>query len=85
MKLMPTEFLHSIEIEARTAVLNIELYSKARQAGLQIFEVGIPHHPRRAGQPRGARPRAVASAIRELIVFRAKCASSRRGLATHLP
>jgi glycosyltransferase involved in cell wall biosynthesis len=70
LKLMRTDFLRSIELESRSALINAELYCKARRDGLQIVQVPVPHHPRELGRRSGARPRAVVRAIRELIRYR---------------
>ncbi len=72
LKLMRREVLESITLEARSALINAELYYKARYAGWRIAQVAVPHHPRVAGRRSGARPRAIARAIKELIVFRFK-------------
>jgi glycosyltransferase involved in cell wall biosynthesis len=70
MKVMRREVLDSVELRARSALLNTELYYKARYAGWRIAQHPVPHHPRRAGRRSGARPGAIARAIKELIVFR---------------
>jgi glycosyltransferase involved in cell wall biosynthesis len=70
MKVMRREVIASLELRARSALLNTELYYKARHAGWRIAQHPVPHHPRRAGRRSGARPRAIARAIKELIVFR---------------
>jgi glycosyltransferase involved in cell wall biosynthesis len=70
MKVMRREVIDSVDLRARSALLNTELYYKARHAGWRIAQHPVPHHPRRAGRRSGARPRAIARAIKELIVFR---------------
>ncbi len=70
MKVMRREVLDSVQLNARSALINTELYYKARHAGWRIAQCPVPHHPRRAGRRSGARPRAIARAIKELIVFR---------------
>jgi glycosyltransferase involved in cell wall biosynthesis len=70
MKVMRREVLDSVQLNARSALINTELYYKARHAGWRIAQHPVPHHPRRAGRRSGARPRAIARAIKELIVFR---------------
>ncbi|MHB8533720.1 MAG: glycosyltransferase family 2 protein [Solirubrobacteraceae bacterium] len=70
LKLMRREVLESFELEARSALINTELYYKARRAGWRIAQRAVPHHPRRAGRRSGARPRAIARAVRELVVLR---------------
>jgi glycosyltransferase involved in cell wall biosynthesis len=70
MKLMRRELLDTIELRAHSALINTELYYKARYAGFAVAQCPVPHHPRRAGRRSGARPRAIARAIKELVVFR---------------
>ncbi len=70
MKVMRREVLESVELRARSALINTELYYKARYAGWRIAQRPVPHHPRRAGRRSGARPRAILRAIKELIMFR---------------
>jgi glycosyltransferase involved in cell wall biosynthesis len=70
MKMMRREVLESVQLNARSALINTELYYKARYAGWRIVQHPVPHHPRRAGRRSGARPRAIARAIKELILFR---------------
>jgi glycosyltransferase involved in cell wall biosynthesis len=79
LKLMRREVLDSLTLEARSALINAELYYKARYAGWRIAQAPIPHHPRVAGRRSGARPRAIARAIKELFVFRLRI---RRSLPT---
>lgn len=70
LKLMRREVLESLTLEARSALINAELYYKARHAGWRIIQAPVPHHPRVAGRRSGARPRAIARAIKELLLFR---------------
>jgi glycosyltransferase involved in cell wall biosynthesis len=70
MKLMRTDFLRSIDLESRSALINAELYCKARRERRRIVQVPVPHYPRELGRRSGARPRAVLRAIRELVRFR---------------
>jgi glycosyltransferase involved in cell wall biosynthesis len=77
MKVMRTEFLRSIDIESRSALINAELYIKARRSGRRVVQVGVPHHARQMGVRSGARPAAIARAIKELVLFRIRLA--RRG------
>jgi len=74
LKLIRGEFLRSIELENRSALLNAELYFKARQGGWRVMQVPVPHYARRAGRRSGARPRAIARAIKELVLFRVRLA-----------
>ena len=47
------------------AFFTAELLIKLRSEGRSIVEVGIPHYPRTAGSPTGARPRVVFRAVRD--------------------
>ena len=76
LKLMRREVLESLTLEARSALINAELYYKARYAGWRIAQVAVPHHPRVAGRRSGARPRAVDRAIKELLLFRLRIGRS---------
>jgi glycosyltransferase involved in cell wall biosynthesis len=78
MKLMRTDFLRSVDLEAHSAMINAELFWKARRGGWRVAQVGVPHHPRRAGVRSGARPRAIVNAFRELVVFRVRLARPSR-------
>ena len=57
-------------LHADGAMISTELIIRARQAGLAIAEVAIPHHPRTAGTPTGANPRVVVRAFQELWTMR---------------
>ena len=78
LKVMRTDFLRSIHIESRSALMNAELYIKAQRSGRRIAQVPVPHHPRVLGRRSGARPRAIARAIKELILFRIRLARSKQ-------
>ncbi|MGA2872203.1 MAG: glycosyltransferase family 2 protein [Candidatus Dormibacteria bacterium] len=62
-------------ILARSALLNTELYFKARRSGFRIRQVGIVHHPRIAGVRAGGRLVPILRAVRE--VFRLRLALAR--------
>src|SRR5437899_3190758 len=74
LKLMRREVLDHIELTMRSAVINAELYLRADRAGFRIAQVGVEHHPRRAGRRSGARPRAIARAIRDVVRLRYRLA-----------
>jgi glycosyltransferase involved in cell wall biosynthesis len=77
LKIMRTDFLRSIDIESRSALMNAELYIKAQRSGRRVAQVPVPHHPRQLGVRSGARPRAIVRAVKELVLFRIRLA--RRG------
>ena len=82
LKIMRTDFLRSIDIESRSALMNAELYIKAQRAGLRVAQLPVPHHPRQMGVRSGARPRAILRAIKELLLFRIRLARRGRSSAS---
>jgi glycosyltransferase involved in cell wall biosynthesis len=69
-KLMNRRVLETIDIESVGAMVNTELMVKLGRRGASVVEVGVSHHPRRAGEARGANPRVIATAILELLRMR---------------
>ena len=63
-KLFPSAVGRSLRADG--ALISTELVLRARRAGYQIVEVGVPHYPRRAGEATGASPRVVLRAFEEL-------------------
>ncbi|MEO8461844.1 MAG: glycosyltransferase family 2 protein [Chloroflexota bacterium] len=57
--------LAGISVESNGAFFSAELLIKLRQAGRRVIEVGVPHYPRTAGSPTGARPQVVFRAMRD--------------------
>ena len=64
-KLFRREGLAGIAVESGGAFLSAELLIKMRAAGRTIVEVGVPHHPRTAGSPTGAKPSVIFRAVRD--------------------
>jgi len=64
-KLFRRDGLTGIRLESGGAFLSAELLIKIRARARSIVEVGIPHHPRTAGQASGANPRVVLRAVRD--------------------
>ncbi len=64
-KLVRREALRGINVESGGAFFSAELLIKLRAAGRTVVEVGVPHYPRTAGSPTGARPQVVLRAIRD--------------------
>jgi glycosyltransferase involved in cell wall biosynthesis len=64
-KLFRREALDGIRLESGGAFLSAELLIKLRARGRRLAEVGVPHHPRLAGQASGADPRVVLRAVRD--------------------
>lgn len=64
-KLFRRRALEGIRLESGGAFLSAELLVKLRVAGRSIVEVGVPHHPRTAGVPTGARLSVILRAVRD--------------------
>jgi hypothetical protein len=47
------------------AFFSAELLIRLRLAGVHILEVGVPHYPRTAGSPTGARLSVITRAVRD--------------------
>lgn len=66
-KLFRRYVLDSLDLESVGAMVNTELMVKLGRSGSAVVEIGVTHHPRTAGQARGAHPRVVARALVELV------------------
>jgi glycosyltransferase involved in cell wall biosynthesis len=64
-KLFRREALDGIHVESGGAFFSAELLIKLGAAGRSIAEVGVPHHPRTAGSPTGAKPQVILRAVRD--------------------
>ena len=64
-KLFRRDALAGIRVESGGAFFSAELLIKLRAAGRQVVEVGVPHYPRTAGSPTGAKPQVVFRAVRD--------------------
>lgn len=64
-KLFRREALDDIHVESDGAFFSAELLIKLRAAGRSVVEVGVPHYPRTAGSPTGAKPQVIGRAVRD--------------------
>jgi glycosyltransferase involved in cell wall biosynthesis len=64
-KLFKREALEGIRLESGGAFMSAELLIKLKQRGRRIVEVGVPHYPRTAGSPTGAKPSVIFRAVRD--------------------
>jgi glycosyltransferase involved in cell wall biosynthesis len=69
-KLFRRPALDGIAVESGGAFFSAELLIKLRAVGRRIGEVGVPHYPRTAGRPTGARPQVVVRAMRDFWALR---------------
>ncbi len=54
-----------MHVESGGAFFSAELLIKLRAAGASVVEVGVPHYPRTAGSPTGAKPTVILRAVRD--------------------
>lgn len=64
-KLFRREALAGVRVESGGAFFSAELLVRLVRRGQRIAEVGVPHHPRTAGSPTGAKPSVIFRAIRD--------------------
>ena len=76
-KLFRRDALAGIAVESGGAFLSAELLIKLHAAGRSIVEVGVPHHPRTAGSPTGAKPSVIFRAVRDFWRLRLRMWSNR--------
>ena len=83
-KLFRRAALGDIRVESGGAFFSAELLIKLRAAGRPIVETGVPHHPRTAGSPTGAKPSVIWRAVKDfwglrLRMWANRAAALRRG------
>jgi glycosyltransferase involved in cell wall biosynthesis len=76
-KLFRRAALEGIAVESGGAFFSAELLIKLQVVGLSIAEVGVPHYPRTAGSPTGAKPSVVFRAVRDFWLLRLRMWSNR--------
>ena len=76
-KLFRRDALAGIAVESGGAFFSAELLIKLGAAGRTIAEVGVPHHPRTAGSPTGAKPSVIFRAVRDFWTLRLRLWSNR--------
>lgn len=80
-KLFSRQSLEGVSVESGGAFFSAELLIKLRARGRRIAEVGVPHYPRTAGSPTGAKPQVVFRAVRDFWLLRLRLwATPRRAL-----
>jgi glycosyltransferase involved in cell wall biosynthesis len=85
-KLFGRSSLEGVNVESGGAFFSAELLIKLSARGRRIAEVGIPHYPRTAGSPTGAKPAVVFRAVKDFWLLRLRLwAAPRRALARGTP
>ena len=69
-KIFTRRSLEGVSVESGGAFFSAELLIKLRARGRRIDEVGVPHYPRTAGSPTGAKPQVVFRAVRDFWALR---------------
>ncbi len=64
-KLIRREALDGLRVESDGAFFSAELLIKLQASGHTVVEVGVPHYPRTAGSPTGAKPQVIIRAVRD--------------------
>lgn len=64
-KLFRRDALRGIRVHSDGAFFSAELLIRLRLAGVDALEVGVPHYPRTAGSPTGARLSVIGRAVRD--------------------
>jgi glycosyltransferase involved in cell wall biosynthesis len=85
-KLFTRASLGGVNVESGGAFFSAELLIKLRARGRRLAEVGVPHYPRTAGSPTGAKPQVVFRAVRDFWALRLRLwAAPRRALSRGTP
>jgi glycosyltransferase involved in cell wall biosynthesis len=85
-KLFSRASLDGVNVESGGAFFSAELLIKLRARGRRLAEVGVPHYPRTAGSPTGAKPQVVFRAVRDFWLLRLRLwATPRRALQRGVP
>lgn len=66
-KVFRGEQIRSLKLTTSGALINAEIQAKLRRQGATLVQVGVPHHPRVAGQATGGDVRVIAEAMRETV------------------
>lgn len=71
-KLFRREVIDDIvpKLESRAAFVSPEILIRAKAAGYRVVEVGVPHHPRTAGEAKGATLKVIARTVGEIMRLR---------------
>jgi glycosyltransferase involved in cell wall biosynthesis len=64
-KVFRREDLAGLRVESGGAFFSAELLIKLKASGRRVVEVGVPHYPRTAGSPTGAKPSVIWRAVKD--------------------
>ena len=85
-KLFQREALDGVRVESGGAFFSAELLIRTLKKGRTIVEVGVPHYPRTAGSPTGAKPSVIWRAVKDFWMLRLRLWANRdRALRRGMP
>ena len=76
-KLFRREALDGVRVASGGAFFSAELLIKIRNQGRSVVEVGVPHYPRTAGSPTGAKPSVIWRAVKDFSSRRLRLGANR--------
>ena len=76
-KLFRREALEGVRVESGGAFFSAELLIKVQAAGRSVAQVGVPHYPRTAGSPTGAKPSVIWRAVKDFWSLRLRMWANR--------
>lgn len=68
-KLYRRSVFDNIKLESAGALINTEIFARAKNKGYKIFQIGVHHYPRTAGVQTGAKLRVILRAFKELFAL----------------
>ena len=68
-KLYKRRIFDDIKLESSGALIDTEILARAKRKGCKIFQVGVHHYPRTAGQQTGAKLSVILRAFKELFAL----------------
>jgi glycosyltransferase involved in cell wall biosynthesis len=68
-KLYKRRIFDDIKMESTGALINTEIFARARRKGYKIFQLGVHHYPRTAGRQTGAKLKVILRAFKELFAL----------------
>lgn len=66
-KIFRGEQIRSLSLTTSGALINAEIQAKLRRQGATLVQIGVPHHPRVAGQATGGDLKVILRAMRETV------------------
>jgi glycosyltransferase involved in cell wall biosynthesis len=68
-KLYKRKIFDEINLKSTGALINTEIFARAKNKGYKIYQLGVHHYPRTAGQQTGANIKVILRAFKELFAL----------------